>query len=168
MVPGIVFKNGGMRTRERAASAKMNPVGARIMIQHPTRLRGDKVRVLAWDEDAGPPSPAVLASEGLRVGDLVHDYDGYRAINSMVVTEAGTLLPIGEDTNGDGRVNLNVTRFIEDPLDFYETCLEVVLSEVELDTTLHAEVLADAEITPMEGLVHAPGVVLWSLGEFYH
>lgn len=117
---------------------------------------------MQWGEDDGDPPPGL--SSQLRVGDLVHDEGGYRALESRAVRPDGSLPRIGDGGNGEGIITLEISRHIGHPVEFYADELEKAVCLIELDQELHALALKGVAIA------RAPdgpsGVVLWAYGEY--
>lgn len=85
-----------------------------------------------------------IAREKLRYGDIIYNSDGFRASETYYVDECGKAAQIGDYGQGSGSIDIEVTRLIEDPVEFFGSRPKGDIVHMWLDASAHAALLRRA------------------------
>lgn len=81
--------------------------------------------------------------DALDFGDIVDDADAFRATQARVVV-GGSLEPVENIGQGSGMIGVEISRRIEDPIEFYGPDPPVDICRINLDAVAHAALLRRA------------------------
>lgn len=148
------------------------------------RPRGDKANTATWnaagghddddDEDVGLDArPSDKVWDGLRHGDLVYDPDAHRGSRTFVVSHANNdgekRLLVTMDSAGYCAIPVEVTKEIEDPVDFYSKVTDEDLYQgvtmIFLDPERHEPILTQQSAGRP---VHPSRCVWWATYDGYY
>lgn len=106
-------------------------------------------------EDGGLTSEDIKNYEDIRHGDIIYLPNSYRAISSFVYSEHGGIQRLSAlgPGNGSGGISSSISKYIENPIDFYKAVItKVDIAFIKLDTKAHMPLLrkiaGDRDINP--------------------
>ncbi|MFA6166469.1 MAG: hypothetical protein WC700_07640 [Gemmatimonadaceae bacterium] len=111
------------------------------------RRTGEHARFVARGPDEKFRKRAIVEREKLKYGDILYEEDGYRALKTYFVDAQGEPERVADIGQGSGMLTADITRLIEDPIEFYADNAALMAADISLmllDMSAHAALIRRA------------------------